>query len=83
MFEDLTVGKLLAMGDIRALLARIIGKAATDNVLTTAGVPQACSSSMDGTGFNPYCAQVWAALRKEFPTRIDLKSLKGDPLGAT
>lgn len=54
-----------------------------DYTLVTPEIPQAQESRIYGTGLNPYCSRVWAALRKEFPTRVELKSLKEDPLHET
>lgn len=53
-FEEQTIGKFLAMGDIKVLLALVIDQAAMDNVLVAAGIPQAQSNKMEGTGFSPY-----------------------------
>ncbi len=81
MFEEETMGKLLAEGDIKALLAKTIGGAKMEEILQTSNLNRAVDSRyMDGTVFDAYRPAVWQALRAEYPIRLDPKSLKGEQL---
>ncbi len=83
-FEEETMGKLLAVGDIKALLARILGGTKMEEILQASDLERAADSCyMDGTVFDAYCPAVWQTLRAEYPTRVDPKALKGDQLGET
>ncbi|KAL0149340.1 hypothetical protein M9458_055378, partial [Cirrhinus mrigala] len=81
-FEEETMGKLLAVGDIKALLAKILGGTKIDEVLKASDLERAVDFCyMDGTVFDSYRPVVWQTLRAEYPTRVDPKALKGDHLG--
>ncbi len=81
VFEEETMGKLLAVGDIKALLAKTIGGAKMEEILQTSNLNRAVDSHyMDGTVFDAYHPAVWQALRAEYPIRLDPKSLKGKQL---
>ncbi len=81
VFGEETMGKLLAVGDIKALLAKTIGGAKMEEILQTSNLNRAVDSHyMDGTVFDAYCPAVWQALRAEYPIRLDPKSLKGEQL---
>ncbi|KAL0150420.1 hypothetical protein M9458_054237, partial [Cirrhinus mrigala] len=84
LFEEETVGKLLAVGDIKALLAKTVGGAKMEEILQTASLDRAVNShNMDGIIFDAFRPAVWQALRAEYPIRLDPKSLKGDELKET
>ncbi|KAL0176873.1 hypothetical protein M9458_029203, partial [Cirrhinus mrigala] len=78
------MGKLLAVGDIKALLAKIIGGAKMEEILQASGLERAVNSHyIDGTVYDVFRPAVWQALRAEYPTRVDPKALKGEQLGET
>ncbi|KAL0150967.1 hypothetical protein M9458_053694 [Cirrhinus mrigala] len=84
VFEEETMGKLLAVGDIKALLAKTVGGAKMGEILQTASLDRAVNShNMDGIIFDAFHPAVWQALRAEYPIRLDPKSLKGDELKET
>ncbi len=84
VFEEETMGKLLAVGDIKALLAKTIGGAKMEEILQASNVERAVDShNMDGTVFDAFRPAVWQALRGEYPIRLNPKSLKGEQLGET
>ncbi|KAI2643862.1 Gag-Pol polyprotein [Labeo rohita] len=81
-FEEETMGKLLAVGDIKALLAKILGGTKIEEILKASDLERAVDSCyMDGTVSDSYRPVVWQTLRAEYPTRVDPKALKGDQLG--
>ncbi|KAL0147796.1 hypothetical protein M9458_056873, partial [Cirrhinus mrigala] len=83
VFEEETMGKLLAVGDIKALLAKIIGGAKMEEILQASGLERAVNSHyIDGTVYDVFRPAVWQALRAEYPTRTE-GNPEGDPLMAT
>ena len=83
LFEQNTVGKLLALGDIKALLVRTIGMHKADQVLAAAGLPGVLAAAThDGIAFDAHRNAIWKALRTEYPTRVDPAALRGTPLGS-
>ncbi|KAI2643853.1 Retrovirus-related Pol polyprotein from transposon TNT 1-94 [Labeo rohita] len=84
VFEEETMGKLLAAGDIKALLAKTIGGAKMEEILQASDLERAVNSHyIDGTIFDAFRPAVWQTLRAEYPIRLDPKSLKGEQLGET
>lgn len=83
MFEEYTVGKLLAVGDLKALLARVLGISKMEGVLQNGGLMHLLDDGLDGTTFDTYRSNTWAALRSEYPTHVDHKSLRGPTIGDT
>ncbi len=75
MFEEDTMGKLFAVGDIKALLAKNMGGAKMEEILQASNLNRAVDSVFDA-----YCPAVCQALRTEYPIRLDPKSLKGEQL---
>jgi len=75
-FEEETVSKMLALGDIKAVCAQSLGVSTMGNIWMA-------DPMADGTELNAYRAGLWAALRVESPTKIDPKALKGEPLAET
>ncbi len=64
VFEEETMGKLLAVGDIKALLAKTIGGAKMEEILQASNLERAVDSHyIDGTVFDAFCPAVWQALR--------------------
>ncbi len=81
VFEEETMGKLFAVGDIKALLAKIMRGAKMEEILQASYLNRAVDSHyMDGTLFDAYRPAVWQALRAEYLIRLDPKSLKGEQL---
>ncbi len=78
VFELENMGKLFAVGDIKAFLAKIKRGAKMEEILQASNLNRAVDSHyMDGTVFDAYIQQ---ALRDEYPIRLDPKSLKGEQL---
>lgn len=83
-FEKQTMGKLLAVGDLKALLVRVVGVAKMEDILYASDLNGAVGNTLgDGIDFDSHHPDVWHALRREYPARIDPKSLKGEALGET
>lgn len=85
-FEDKTQGKRLALGDLKAVLARLVVTAETVRVLREAGQGQLQrveGIDDDATEFGPFRQALWTALRQEFPSRPDLSRLQGESVGQT
>lgn len=83
-FEEHTVGKLLAVGDIRALLARVTSMRTMGEIMQDGGIDGANGGVMnDGLLFNRYRPAIWRALREAYPTKVDPKALRGEAIGAT
>ena len=81
-FEELTVGRLIAVGDLKALLARVLGLAKMESVLRNGGL-DIMDEMDDGTTLDRYRVAMWTALRREFPTHIDHKKMRGLPINDT
>lgn len=82
-FEEETVGKMLALGDIKAIWAQCCGAPAMENILKTNNNEWMLSHRADGTEFNAYRPILWRVLRDKYPTRVDPKVLQGEPLSET
>ncbi len=79
VFEEETMGKLLAVGDIKALLAKTIGGAKMEEILQTSNLNRAVDSHyMDGTVLMHTVQQ--CGRHCVLSTRSDSKSLKGEQL---
>ncbi len=84
VFEEETMCKLLAVGDIKALLAKTIGGAKMKEILQVSNVKRAEDSHyMDGTLFDAFRPAVWQALRDEYLIRLNPKLLQGEQLRET
>ncbi|KAJ8349469.1 hypothetical protein SKAU_G00245990 [Synaphobranchus kaupii] len=82
--EEETMGKLLAVGDLKALLARLLGMARMEEVLMKSGLQAAVNTpNLDGASFDQFRPAMWRTLREDYPTKIDPKSLKGEEVGDT
>lgn len=83
-FEEFTMGKLLAVGDIRALLARVTSVQRMGEIMQEGGINGTeWEVSRDGLMFDRYRPAVWRALRAAYPTKVDPKALRGEAIGAT
>ena len=81
MLEENTVGNIMAVGDLKALLARVLGIEKMKSILTNGGLSQMLDEASDGTTFDVYRTQTWRALRCEYPVRVDHRSLRGHTIG--
>ena len=82
-FEEHTVGKLLAVGDLKALLARVVGISKMESILDNGELHELLDKAADGITFDSYRTSIWSLLRTEYPTRVDPRSLKGHTMGDT
>ncbi|XP_072890403.1 uncharacterized protein [Hemitrygon akajei] len=71
------------MGDLKALLIRLMGTSKLKELMEMAGLQNVDSPQTDGANFDPVRQRVWQALRKLYPPRVDPKALKGELLGDT
>ncbi|KAJ8342668.1 hypothetical protein SKAU_G00325960 [Synaphobranchus kaupii] len=82
--EEETMGKLLVVGDQKALLARLLGMAQMEDVLAESGLQAAVNTPyLDGASFDQFRPAMWRTLREDYPTKIDPKSVKGEGVGDT
>lgn len=82
-FEDETTGKLLAIGDIKALLAKILGGSRLNELLELSGLESAKDNLGDAASFDNHRRVIWETLRKEYPTQMDPRLLRGDQMDDT
>ncbi|XP_072328578.1 uncharacterized protein [Scyliorhinus torazame] len=76
------MGKRMALGDVKALLTKVLGMDQMAEVMRRAGIPMAAyDPEVDGTLMDPYRQDIWQALRDTYPNRMDVKTLRGEPLG--
>ncbi|KAL1268407.1 hypothetical protein QQF64_033770 [Cirrhinus molitorella] len=81
-FEEETTGKLLALGDIKALLAKCLGASKMNDILKQSGLLQAVDRPQaDGVSFDKHRCTIWKTLRAEYPMQTDPGFLKGEPIG--
>ncbi|KAJ8353398.1 hypothetical protein SKAU_G00209650 [Synaphobranchus kaupii] len=81
--EEEMMGKMMALGDVKALLGKILGTEKMLEVMRKAGLSRRDMGGIqvDGVEFDRYRGRVWAALRDMYPTRPDAMVLKGVPMG--
>ena len=78
IFEEQTLGKVITVGSMKALFARVMGIDQLTAMLETANLGHFMFGRQDdGLRFDPYQKQVWALLRLEYPFVIDLSTLTG------
>ncbi len=83
-FEEETVGKLLALGDIKALLAKCLGASKMNDILKQSSLLQAVDRPQeDGISFDKHRHNIWMTLRAEYPMQTDPGFLKGEPMEET
>ncbi|KAJ8360930.1 hypothetical protein SKAU_G00174550 [Synaphobranchus kaupii] len=79
--EEETMGKLLAVGDLKALLARLLGMARMEDVLMKSGLQAAVNTPyLDGASFDQFRPAMWRTLRVEAmppPVRSRLEDVVG------
>ena len=72
----------MAVGDLKALLARVLGLSKLESVLRNGGL-DIMDGMYDGTTLDCYRVAMWTTLRREFPTHIDHKNMRGLPINDT
>lgn len=82
-FEEQMMGKMVAVGDLKALWARVLRISKMESILNEGGLGQLLNEHSDGLVFDSYRQRTWEALRNEYPTRIDPKNLKGQIMSST
>lgn len=84
VLEEGTTSKLLVIGDIKALLAKCLGVSKMNEILGGLHLHQAIDNPrIDGTPFDKHQAEIWLALRTEYPKQMNPMSLKAVPIGNT
>ncbi|CAI5692236.1 unnamed protein product [Oreochromis niloticus] len=79
--EESTAGVTLALGDIKALLMKVVGKHATVNIFENAKLGRVCQSNLlDDVNMGMHRTVLWEALRKQYPDDGDPSSLEGEVL---
>ncbi|GCC25340.1 hypothetical protein chiPu_0003750 [Chiloscyllium punctatum] len=81
-FEDEITGQLLAIGDLKALLMRLVEFLKLKEIMVRACLKNVADNPMiDGVGFDRVRQNVWRASRDCYPPKMDPQALRGDPLG--
>ncbi|XP_064195190.1 uncharacterized protein LOC135256880 [Anguilla rostrata] len=82
VLEEETTGRILAVGDLKALLGKVVGMETMLDIFEQAGFDRnhAQSPAVDGGPFDNVCGIVWTALRALYPARPDMTALTGPPL---
>ncbi|XP_035275687.1 uncharacterized protein LOC118228336 [Anguilla anguilla] len=82
VLEEETTGRILAVGDLKALLGKVVGMETMLDIFEQAGFDRnhAKSPAVDGGPFDNVRGVVWTALRALYPARPDITNLTGPPL---
>ncbi|KAJ8349424.1 hypothetical protein SKAU_G00245540 [Synaphobranchus kaupii] len=75
--EEEMMGKTMALGDVKALLGKVVGKEKMLDIIEQAGYKGAEKSAVNGRKFDQYRQRIWDSLRKAYPTRSSTAMLKG------
>lgn len=79
--EKSTAGVTLALGDIKALLMKVVGKHATVNIFESAKLGRGCQSNLlDDVNMGMHHTVLWEVLRKQYPDDGHLSNLEGEVL---
>ncbi|KAJ8353663.1 hypothetical protein SKAU_G00212300 [Synaphobranchus kaupii] len=78
--EEEMTGKTMALGDVKALLTKVVGKEQMLDLIENAGYRGADKSTVDGRIFDQYRQKIWDSLRKAYPTRPSTAMLTGVPM---
>ncbi|XP_048867288.1 uncharacterized protein LOC125740343 [Brienomyrus brachyistius] len=79
--EEETMGRLLAIGDIKAVMARALGVDAMERLLRSSGLAAATGTPLnDACPFGGYRANLWHQLRLMFPPRLSVVEMKVEPI---
>ena len=80
--DEALVGTQPAMGDIKKLLASILGVPAMDEILEKAGLRRHIGTAVnDPELFAAHRGRMWRALRETFPTNVHPDNILIEPLG--
>lgn len=80
--EEMMVGTQAAIGDIKRLLANLLGVPAMEEILQKAGLGRYVGTAVnDPELFAANRARVWRALRETFPTNVHPDNIFIEPLG--
>ncbi|XP_029027884.1 uncharacterized protein LOC114868451 isoform X1 [Betta splendens] len=80
-FEEETIATILAVGDLKALLGKVLGKQEMEETLRSAQMnAYAGTQAHDGELFNRHRNALWTALRLRYPTRIQPDSIVAVPI---
>ncbi|XP_072559523.1 uncharacterized protein [Paramormyrops kingsleyae] len=80
-FEEETMGQLLAVGDIKAVLACVLGADRMERLLRSSGLVAATGTPVnDACHFDGYRANCWHQLRLMFPPRLSVFEMKVEPI---
>ena len=82
VLEEETTGRILAVGDLKALLGKVLGMEAMLDIFEQAGYRREAvqQAEVDGFPFDNHRGEVWSAMRDIYPTRPDLTTLTGQLL---
>ncbi|KAJ8360966.1 hypothetical protein SKAU_G00174910 [Synaphobranchus kaupii] len=78
--EEEMTGKTMALGNVKALLTKVVGKEQMLDLIENAGYRGADKSTVDGRIFDQYRQKIWDSLRKAYPTRPSTAMLTGVPM---
>ncbi len=80
-FEDETVGDMIAVGDIKVLLTKVLTRQEMKDILEDAGMKDAVGcEDYTGQTLNTYRAELWGTLRDKFPTKMSKNRQLTKPL---
>ncbi|XP_036446000.1 uncharacterized protein LOC118821473 [Colossoma macropomum] len=80
--EEIMVGTQPAIGDIKRLLANLLGVPAMEEILQKAGLNRYVGTAVnDPELFSAIRGRVWRALRDTFPTNVHPDNILIEPLG--
>ncbi|XP_027140982.1 uncharacterized protein LOC113747068 [Larimichthys crocea] len=81
--EELMVGTHMAVGDIKKLLASLLGIAGMEELLQKAGLNRYVGTAVkDSELFAAHRGVMWRALRETFPTNVHPDNIFIEPLGS-
>ncbi len=80
-FEDETVGDMIAVGDIKVLLSKVLTRQEMEDILEDTGMKDAVGcEDYNGQSLNTYRAELWGTLRDRFPTKMSKNRQLTKPL---
>ncbi|XP_041838444.1 uncharacterized protein LOC121638069 isoform X2 [Melanotaenia boesemani] len=84
ILANLCEGKILSLGDIKAILARTVGVLEMYNIFESAELANvARTQTHDADFFNNYKEDIWQELRRRYPLRISIDSISLGTLNDT
>ena len=80
--EEIMVGTYIAMGDVKKLLASLLGVTGMEEILQRAGLNRYVGTAVnDSELFVAHRGLMWRALRETFPTNVHPDNIFIEPLG--